>query len=87
MLTRRRSIITTAPVNLPPLSGGAKEGGNKRKNREKEVIVEGQPKAKRVCRQLTLLEALFDLPVEISQEVTNFILWVMRYDLNGLPIL
>jgi len=71
MLTRKRSILTDAPLNFPPpddSTGGVL--GNKRKKKD-EVVVDGPTKPKRARRRPTLLEALFDLPIELSQEVPN----------------
>jgi hypothetical protein len=70
MLIRKRSILTDAPVNVPPPGDGTGIPGNKRKKLD-EVIVDGPPKSKKARQLPTLLDALFDLPIELSQEVPN----------------
>ena len=70
MLTRKRSILTTAPVNFPPPDDSTGEAlGKKRKKKDKVVVDGPTTRPKRARRRPTLLEALFDLPIELSQEV------------------
>ena len=64
MLIRRRSVLTDALVNSPP-SG---DTGNKRKKTDKDIADEPH-NSKKARRDPTLLDALFDLPNELSQEV------------------
>ena len=69
MLTRKRSILTTAPVNFPPPDDSTGEALGKKRKKKDEVLVDGPTRPKRARRRPTLLEALFDLPIELSQEV------------------
>ena len=83
MFIRRRSVLIDTPVNFPPSSDSTTGvSGNKRKKID-EVIADGPLESKKARRQPTLLDALFDLPNELSQEVlANLILLAMRYSLN-----
>ena len=69
MLIRRRPVLTDTPVNFPP-SGDNSTGvsGNKRK-KIGEGVADGPLESKKARREPTLLDALFDLPNELSQEV------------------
>lgn len=69
MLIRRRSILTDVPLNFPPPSNSTGVPGNKRKKLDE--VIDELPNSKRARRQPTLLDALFDLPIELSHEVPN----------------
>ena len=70
LIRRRSSILTDASLNIPPSGDSARVSGNKRKKID-EVIVDGPHKSKKARREPTLLDAVFDLPTELSQEVPN----------------
>ena len=80
LIRRRSSILTDASLNILPLGDSTGPSGNKRKKID-EVIVDGPHKSKKARREPTLLDAVFDLPTELSQEVPNLILLAMRYPL------
>ncbi|KIM49546.1 hypothetical protein M413DRAFT_21747 [Hebeloma cylindrosporum] len=67
----RRPVLAHAPINFstPGDAGGAKPG-NKRKKEDEVIGEEGSPsKSKRARRYVSLREALFELPIELLQEV------------------